>query len=155
MYHQSTIYIRKDLLSRLVGATDTLNMKRSRIIEILLVKYMEKNKGGERNWEMQKYQRIKKGERCTRICVFWRKDFYERNFDFRKSFKKSVSLIIAEAIEKYLDDIIAGTLSDKEAYNYTPIYSIFMEYYSNAYVCASIWGDPGPEIFHKMLQICP
>lgn len=64
MYHQSIVYIRKDLLDSLTEAVDFLNICRSRFIEALLIKYSNKNKAGRKNLKMlrNKYIRIHIGK---------------------------------------------------------------------------------------------
>lgn len=44
MYRQSTIYIRDDLLSKLMEAVEILNTKRSRLIEALHLQITIQNK---------------------------------------------------------------------------------------------------------------
>ena len=153
MYHQSTIFIKEDLLVLLMDAVDILKIKKSRLIEALLIKYMDENRIMEKEWEMQRYQRIDNGVSCKRICVFWRQDIYERGFEARRLFKMSISYIIAEAIEKYLDELINEMHGNSITYNYNVFYSIHRKEYPHTNINITIWGAPEPEILEKILLL--
>ena len=155
-YHQSTFNIREDLIPRLEGAAETLNMKRSRVVEALLVKFMDNTKGGEKSLEQLKYQIIKKGVKSKKMGIFWRRDVYERSLDVRKVFKISVSYAIAVSIERYLDELIKEIQhieSKGGAYNYNTFYFINADYHSNSFVYTTIWNNPGDEILWKVTNL--
>ena len=155
-YHQSSIYIRDDLLSKLNNAANLLDMKRSRLIEALLIKFMDNTKGGEKTWKMLKYQKIDKGAGAAPICIFWRFDVYERSCDVKKAYKMSVSFVIAVAIENYLDELVREILDrlDKEGtYNYNTFYMINAHYHENSFIYTTVWNNPGPEILWKVTNL--
>jgi hypothetical protein len=94
------------------------------------VQYQEKNPGGNR--------------RCAHLSLSERD--YECFIDMRKFFKRSVSLLIAYAVVRYLDSICEEFESDKIKY-YTDN-NLFNNYFfsykgTENYVCWTIsWGIP-------------
>ena len=155
-YHQSTFNIREDLIPRIEGAAETLNMKRSRVVEALIIKFMDNTKGGEKTLQQLKYQIIKNGVKSKKLGIFWRRDVYERSLDVRKVFKMSVSYAIAVAIEKYLDELVKEIMdieSKGEAYNYNTFYLINAHYHAHSFIFTTVWNNPGLEILWKVTKL--
>jgi len=90
MYQDTTLYIKKDLLIKLNCAAEELNISRSRLVRMLLFKYMDSNRPENNVFKKLKYQKKAKGEYTSEsLCL--RADAYECWCDVRKVYKISAS----------------------------------------------------------------
>lgn len=151
-FNQSSIYIRDDLYKKLTQAVDILGVKRSRLIELLFIRYLERNNYKKIDFKSQKYQKIKKETKCRRICIYWRNEIYEQCFDARKVFKKSISYIIAQAIDNYLDEIINEIQNKGVTNNYKFFIGVRTTDPTNFYTSITVWGDNSLEMLKNLLN---
>jgi len=147
MNHDTTLYIREDLLERVDSSAQKLGVSRSRLISILLIKYMECNKSSGHAFTALKYQPRDTTAGYTTKNIYLRKDVYEMWCDVRKVFKLSASFIIALAVEKYLEEIIN---SGNVPHNYCSFYFTNVKYSQKACIITTLWGHPGKEKLKKL-----
>jgi len=148
MYRETTLYIRNDLLEKLDDAASTLDISRSMLVSILLVKYIKKNKTGSMAFERLRYQKREENPQYSTKSLSLRKNVYELWCDVRKVFKLSASHLIALAIEMYLDEL----LTRGEPYNYLEFYLTKIIYHGNACLIQIIWGAPEPEKLKQIIK---
>jgi len=145
---ETTLYINKDLLSKIDDAGKILKTTRSELVSILLVRYMKSNQcGGKVFWKLR-YQR--RGAEFVTKSLCLRKDIYEMWCDVRKVFKLSASLCISLAIIMYLNDILKGK---KATFNYLGMYATNTIYKGDACIIQIIWGVLGEKKLQKLLEI--
>jgi hypothetical protein len=136
----TTLYMKKTIRQKLDDAVVRSGKTRSELIVAVMrramrdfgklithcrsIRYQEK--APEREWARQ------------HITVFTRD--YEYFLDMRKLFKSSVSLLVAYAIENYLDDVCNGT-SDMDNYQFLQ-YAIVPKRVDTAICWKIYWGLP-------------
>ncbi|MCP4131228.1 MAG: hypothetical protein GY754_09630 [bacterium] len=106
MYINTTIYINIELLEKVEAASRQVKMSRSDIIILLLDRVMKKKEIPLETFKQIKYQFRDLACNWKRIHVYPEAHIYESFLDMRKFFKRSVSLIIAIAINEYLDQLV-------------------------------------------------
>ncbi|MCP4132769.1 MAG: hypothetical protein GY754_17520 [bacterium] len=114
MYIDTTIHINVKLLEEVEAAAKQLNlyrakskqMSRSDIIILLLDKVRERKEISLEMFKQIKYQFRDLACNWKRIHVYPEVEKYETWLDLRKISKRSVSLIIAIAINEHLDQLI-------------------------------------------------
>ncbi len=88
---------------------------------------------------MVKYQKRRPREDWHNFHLQLNPDEYECMLDLRKILKMSVSLIVAYAVEKYLDDNFKFNFSD----NYFVINYVIIKEIINNIICWKLfWGNP-------------
>jgi hypothetical protein len=102
---KTTINIRKDIITKLNHASRILQISKINIVRILLRKYSEHNLEVVM-FSSVKYQKRDESSNWHTFHLNLHEDEYEYYGDFRKIYKKSLSLIITDAVNKYLDLII-------------------------------------------------
>jgi len=85
----------------------------------MMYKYANDHKKMQVEEGTVQYQRVDRKENWTVFRVVLAKKDYELFTDMRKVMKKSVSLLVALAIKKYLDKILTQIL--KKTINYTSL----------------------------------
>ncbi|MCP4135845.1 MAG: hypothetical protein GY754_33060 [bacterium] len=106
MFINTTININIELLGKVEAASKQLNMSRSDIIILLLNRVMERKEIPLESFKQIKYQFRDLASNWKRIHVYPEAHIYERFLDMRKFFKRSVSLIVAIAINEHLDQLV-------------------------------------------------
>jgi len=147
MYIETTMYIKQELLCILNEAADKLQVSRSRMVSILLVKYIKENQAGRCAFRSLKYQKRDQKALFQTKSLYLREDVYEMWCDVRKAFKFSASFIIARAIERYLDDFA----DDRDILdNYFSMYITRASYHDEVCILQTVWGVPGEAILKKL-----
>jgi len=149
MHIATTLHIRCDLLEKVNAASKKMNISRSGLVSILLLKYMETNRAGMKSFASVAYQERQDDSSFTTKSLCLREDVYEKWCDVRKAFKFSASYIIAMAIEKYLDEIVHG---QKIPYNYFSMYITNTTYHDNVCIIQTLWGVAGEKILAEILK---
>ncbi|MCP4134163.1 MAG: hypothetical protein GY754_24535 [bacterium] len=106
MYVDTTIYINIKLLEEVEAAAKLLKMSRSDVVILLLDKVREKKEISLEMFKQIKYQFRDLASNWKRIHVYPEVEKYETWLDLRKISKRSVSLIVAIAINEHLDQLI-------------------------------------------------
>ncbi|MCP4134916.1 MAG: hypothetical protein GY754_28335 [bacterium] len=106
MYINTTIHINIELLGKLEAASEQLKMSRSDIIILLLNRVMDKKEIPIEMFKQIKYQFRDLASNWKRIHVYPEAHDYEMWLDLRKILKRSVSLVLAIAINEHLDQLV-------------------------------------------------
>jgi len=147
MYYETTLYIKQDLCEKLDDAAEKMNVSRSALVAALLREYMKRNRAGDKAFMKLKYQDSDGDTRFMTKSICLRKDIYELWCNVRKVYKLSASLLIALAIEFYLNDL----LEDKKPFNYGSLYVSRVKYYDCFCVNTIIWGQTGIDQLRDIL----
>jgi len=147
MFIETTLYIKTDLLKAIDEAAIAMAIPRSRLVSILLLKYINNKQAGGKSFTPLQYQKKNHGEQFTTKHIYLRKDIYELWVDVRKLFKLSASHLIALSIKEYLDDILIG---QKEPDNSIGMYVTNTYYREDSCLIQILIGPPKPEIEEKL-----
>ena len=138
---ETTMNIRLDILEKIKEAAIAKGISCSRMISILMQKVMGEDIQYVRMGRLVQYQKKRRKEEWHKFHVTWREDEYEYYTDLRKMLKRSVSLILAYAVKRYLQEII----NDKSTDNYRSQYRNYVvvrENIGNIICWKLIWGYP-------------
>jgi len=145
---ETTMYIQEDLLLKVDDAAEKLGLSRSRVVSILLTKYMDSQREGGRAFVKLRYQERDREVNFVTKSLSLREDVYEMWVDVRKVFKLSASLVIARAIMLYLDEILNG---EDGPFNYFPMYYTNVRYHGKTCIITTIWGEPDEKTIATLL----
>ena len=151
MLTETTLNIHNDILIKICKAAEFKGISRSRIIILLLKKFM----GSSVDFSMFrciKYQDKDLPEKWHTFHIQLREDDYEFFLDLRKFFKMSVSLVLAIAVKKYIDSLFNKKFTDNYLFrNYLMIRNVV----DGIINWQLYWGFPPKidEIFKKEIKI--
>jgi hypothetical protein len=131
---RTTINISEETLDALIDASIKLCIPETGVIKLLMMNTHLDNKSDNKYLKM--FSIIKYQERDPEIKWFClhislTPEEYEHFIDMRKMFKKSVSYIIAFAIQKYLNTILKNHPKNKSGDKNPPIYFPFYIFYAD------------------------
>ncbi len=114
------------------------------LIKLLIQRVMRGNRKLLKSNTRVKYQERDEKENWRRLHISFNEDEYEYCLDMRKFFKMSVSLILAFAVMRYLDDIINELIDgSKNTDNYRFRNYMFINKIIDGIICWQIyWGYP-------------
>lgn len=136
---ETTLNVHVGILKQITRAAESKGISRSDLIIILIKKVMDENWKTVNLGRMVKYQGKSGLENWHLFHLKLRDDDYEYFLDLRKLLKMSVSLILAYAVEKYLELIMINNFAD----NYRFIhYVIVKELVENIICWRFYWGCP-------------
>lgn len=127
------------ILNQIARAAELKGLSRSEMIVILIKKVMDEKWKTVPVGKMVKYQQKCSPGDWHAFHLQLREDDYEYFLDLRKLLKMSVSLILAYAVDKYLQQLITGDITD----NYRFIhYVVVKELVENIICWRFYWGCP-------------
>ncbi len=137
----TTVNVSEGILFRLDEAARRLGITRSGVISALVVRFAGRGDRGCGVWMRVKYQeRLKSGSR-RKAHVRLKADEYEFFVDSRKVFKFSVSFIIAQAVELYLEELLKEIKGNADSYRYSNY--AMMEFIVDSIITrVYYWGVP-------------
>lgn len=136
----TTINIKVELFLQITKAAELRGTSRSAMIIELLKTIPEDSSNEVRIGRLVQYQKRKDMEKMHPFHITFREDEYEVFQDMRKLFKKSLSLILAEAVMKYLNSLLK---KEKNTDNYRHAnYVIIKEMINTIVSWRLIWGFP-------------
>ncbi len=135
---ETTLNIQVDILNKITRAAQSHGMSRSEMITLLIKKTIYDISDPGRPGTMVRYQKRKDLKDWQVFHIQIRSDDYEYFLDLRKLLKMSVSLILAYAVNKYLDKLEIVT-TDNYLYKH---YTIIREIINDAICWKFIWGMP-------------
>ena len=138
---KTTINIRRDLFERIVTAAEDAGVTTGAVVSALLRHYADNAARREASWERVRYQRRQPGVKWKKMHFEPGRDEYEYCIDLRKVLKFSVSCLIANAVENYLDELIArwGNMIDNYHFcNYVKSHI----YENDVSIWIYYWGIP-------------
>ncbi len=151
----TTIYIHRDILSRIKEAIGNNREFRNKLIIALLKRAMRDHDKLEKNFSSVKYQDDDTAGRWNTLHVRFGKGENEYFQDMRRVFKMSVSLILAYAVKNYLNEVLKDLLQMDSPDNYPPKNYLILKDIIDGIVCWRLfWGFPTnvDEIFKKISQ---
>lgn len=105
MVIDTTVYMKIELCNILVNIEKKYGHSRIKIISSLLRRLADDKAIIPEPWKRIQYQKRHPKNEWRRFHLYLREDEYEFFLDLRKFFKRSVSCLIAYAIDYYYDDI--------------------------------------------------
>lgn len=137
----TTINMRMDLFDILMDVEKKSGHARRKIISSLLRRLADDPGIIPEPWKRIHYQKRNPKNGWCRFHLLLREDEYEFFLDLRKFFKRSVSFLIAYAIDRYLDEII--TIKRESCDNYPYKNYIMSRMVVDKIVCWMLyWGVP-------------
>ncbi|HNV45473.1 MAG TPA: hypothetical protein PLE73_02640 [Spirochaetota bacterium] len=139
---KTTINIHVDTLGRVSAVAGALNMPRRDIIVALLMRIMKHNARFRRGFSTVTYQPDDPRGVWRCFSISFKKDENEFFVDLRKVCKRSVSYLVAIAVEEYLDDFVAEHINGM--HNYAPFrhYVLRQEVIDDVICWHCYWGNP-------------
>jgi len=140
MLIETTLHIHKNIMMKLDNSAAITGSSRTAFIKLLIQRIMKDNHRMIKSNSRIRYQdRDLKGN-WKRINIVFNEYEYEYCLDLRKFFKMSVSLILALAVLRYLDEIIN---KDIRTDNYLYRNYVFSRKIIDDVICWQIyWGIP-------------
>ena len=145
---ETTISISNKNKIRLVEYSQLLDISMNELIIKLLVKYLNSNHKKTKIYSRVKYQKLEEGSVLKRIHVWFSPEFYEKCFGLRLFLKLSLSNILSQAIELFMEDILKGQYD-----NYVKNFFFQSSLYKNCPIFIIAWSYPGNTIAEKILEI--
>ncbi len=136
---ETTLNLHNSILEKLARAASIKRISRSEMIILLLKNAMNEIPDPGRLGMMVRYQKKSRPEDWHRFHLRLRMDEYEFFLDLRKLLKMSVSLILAYAVNKFLNSILKNNITDNNRYKN---YIIIKEYIDSIICWKFIWGYP-------------
>jgi hypothetical protein len=113
---ETTLNIRTDIIDKVNMAALSRGISRSEMIVILIKKVMNDISDPVRMGRLVRYQERGRPDEWHTFHLYVREDDYEYFLDLRKLLKMSVSLILAYAVEKFLDKLMKSSVTDNNRY---------------------------------------
>ena len=140
MLIETTLHVHKSILKKLDIGADITGRSRTFIIKLLIQRIMKDNQRMIKTCSRVQYQERDVKENWSRINIVFNEYEYEYCQDLRKFFKMSISLILAYAVLKYLDDLMKSNKStDKYFYRN---YLFMRKIIDNVISWQVYWGIP-------------
>jgi hypothetical protein len=140
MLIETTLHVHKSILDRLDRGATMSRRSRTSIIKLLIQRIMQDNQRMIKTYSRIKYQERDVRENWSRVNIVFNEYEYEYCQDLRKFFKMSVSLILAYAVLRYLDEVLK---QNKRTDKYFYKSYILIKNTSNGAICWHIyWGIP-------------
>jgi hypothetical protein len=136
----TTLHVHKTILEKLNKSAIVIGISRNSIIKLLIQRVMKDNQQMIKANSRVRYQEKDLKENWNRINIVFNEYEYEYCLDLRKFLKMSVSLILAYAVLRYLDEIsrMGGSTNNYCLCNY-----VFTQKTIDNVICWQIyWGIP-------------
>ncbi len=140
MLIETTLHIHKRILDKLDKEVVRTGRSRTSIIKLLIQRVMKDNQKMIKINSRVKYQERDLKENWFRIHITLNEYEYEYYIDLRKLCKMSVSLILAYAVLKYMDELLDRNKST-DKYYFTN-YLFIKKTYEGAICWQIYWGIP-------------
>jgi hypothetical protein len=144
MLIETTLHVHKKVMNKLDEGIAKTGISRSSIIKLLFRRIMDNSKRMIKAYSRIKYQERDEKENWNQLHIVLNEYEYEYCLDMRKFYKMSVSLILAYAVTKYLNELVNELLNGNISIdNYLYINYIFMMETVSGILCWKIfWGIP-------------
>ena len=140
MLIETTLHVHKGILEKLDIGVDVAGRTRTSIIKLLIQRIMKDNWRMIKSCSRVKYQERDVKENWSRVNIVFNEYEYEYCQDMRKFFKMSISLILAYAVLRYLDELLK---SNERTDNYFYCNYLFLRKIIDNTICWQIyWGIP-------------
>ena len=138
---KTTLNMHKDTVEKIKEAALSRGISISLMISKLMQKVMGENIRYMRMGRLIQYQKRCGKKEWRKVHVKLRGDEYEYFHDLRKLLKMSVSFIVANAVKRYLNEIMNEKSSDNYPYHYRN-YIVIREIIDKIVCWKHIWGYP-------------
>jgi hypothetical protein len=140
MLIETTLHMHTTILNKVDQIAIVIGKSRSSIIKLLIQRIMKDNQQMIKVNSRVRYQLRDLKDNWKRINIVFNEYEYEYCLDLRKFLKMSVSLILAKAALRYLDEILKKRESTN---NYCFCNYVFMQKTIDNVICWQIyWGIP-------------
>jgi hypothetical protein len=146
---ETTINIQVDILKRIAQAASIKKISRSKMIITLLEMMMEKPSHPLRLGRLVQYQERSRPENWQTFHISFKEDEYEYFQDLKKLLKFSISLLIALAVKKFLNNSGVNINTDNYLFNN---YLVVQEIVDSIICWRLYWGYPA-EILEQMKKL--
>lgn len=136
---ETTLNIHTDIVKTIAESALSRGITRNELIVLLLKRIMDEARHSVRTGRLVRYQKRRPRAEWHRIHARFEADEYEFFLDLRKLLKMSLSHILADAVEKYIDAITDETEVDNNLYSN---YMIIKEEIDSIPCWVLIWGNP-------------
>ena len=136
---ETTLNIHEVILAKITRLAENYKKSRTEIIIYLLKRVMRDMQNTPTMRRLIQYQKRNMPGDWATFHISFHPDDYEYFLDLRKLLKRSVSLILAYAVDKYLNDNITNNFTDK---NPCKGYGIIKKTINNVIFWILIWGNP-------------
>lgn len=137
---ETTLYVHKSILNKLVEGAAATRKSINSIIKLLVQRIMRDNQRMIKKNSRIKYQERDLKENWHRLHIILNEYEYEYCLDLRKFLKMSVSFILAYAVLRYLDELLKNN-NDTDNYYYKNYFIIKKTF--DGTICWQIyWGIP-------------
>ena len=144
----SCVNITDNNLKLLEKSAKQLNISRNDLVVKLFIAYLSHQKNKYKVFSRVKYQKKNEHEKWRSTHVWFSQEFYEKCQNIRVFYKLSISFILAESIQLFLEKILRGSTD-----NYTHTYICFFTKLNNCPVFTILWEYPGEKILTKIYEI--
>jgi hypothetical protein len=145
---ETTLNIHAAILDKIIQIAKIKGLSRSEIISVLLTQIMGDIREPKPIGRLIRYQQRHRPEDWRTVHVTWRLDVYEYLQDLRRLLKLSISLMLADAVQKFFSKLLKQNKIDNYRYmNYV----LIKETIDNIICWRHIWGFP-PDL-NKFLQL--
>ena len=144
MLIETTLHVHKNIMDKLDEAAVKTGISRSFIIKLLIQRIMDDGQRMIKSYSRIKYQERDEKENWNQLHIVLNEYEYEYYLDMRNFYKMSVSLILAHAVMRYLNELVNELLHEnKSTDNYLYKNYIFMMEIIDGILCWRIfWGIP-------------
>ncbi len=144
MLIETTLHVHKNVMNKLDEGSIKTGMSRSSIIKFLIQRIMDNGQRMIKAYSRIKYQERDQKENWNQLHIVLNEYEYEYYLDMRNFYKMSVSLILAYAVMKYLNELVNELLNEnKSTDNYFYRNYIFMLETVDGILCwKKFWGIP-------------
>ncbi|MCP4137042.1 MAG: hypothetical protein GY754_39100 [bacterium] len=147
----TTFNITLENFELLQSSAKTMGIARSRLVELLVRKVMEKEPFEQKMFGTVKYQLSPLDDDWYHCHVVFDAAIYENCLDLRKARKMSVSAIIAYALHNYLEELLQLKDPKGNADIYMDSYLFTEGECDGIKTFVIFWGVPGQETLEKYL----
>jgi len=138
----TTLNIHKDILSKIMYASERLGKTKRDLIVLLLMRIMKNHNLFKHNFSTVKYQPDDDKDKWRCFHIRFREDENEFFSDLRKVSKFSVSFLVAKAVDNYLDKTLQDLEKAVDNYPYFKNYILYHEVVDGIMCWHSYWGMP-------------
>ena len=126
MLIETTLHVHKNVMNKLDEGIVKTGVSRSSIIKLLIQRIMDDGQRMIKSYSRIKYQERDEKEKWNQLHIVLNEYEYEYYLDMRNFYKMSVSLILAYAVMRYLNELVNELLhGNKSKDNYPSKLSIY------------------------------
>ncbi len=149
---KTTINIRLEILSKIADSAKDLNISLNKLISLLFIRMIHDKMHKIMMFKPVKYQETGDEIIYHKLHIALSSDLYEKALDLRKVLKMSVSLIIAKAVDKYLQGIVDDVSRTGRTDNYFRSYVFIPNFHMGVLYFTIFWQFPSSILLQKFIK---